>query len=153
MCLYCTSKVLAVCTAIRHLYRAHAHDTWWVSSPCKANTLHLPRPGMHYSGADTGGQQTPLTTGLHPNSKSSNSKHMSLYNCTQFTIINHCIAAYTPCIQQQHIVKLLSCDSRCREGLSITKTCTLSILLEQQRCMLQLHSRQPHNLRTIKTNK
>ena len=66
--LCCTSKVLAVCTAIRHLYRACACATLRVNSPCKVNTLHLPRPGMHYSGADTGGQQTPLTTGLHPNS-------------------------------------------------------------------------------------
>ena len=58
----------ASCTAVRHLYRARACATWRVNSPCKVNTLHLPRPGMHYSGADTGGQQTPLTTGLHPNS-------------------------------------------------------------------------------------
>ena len=99
MCLYCTSKVLAVCTAIRHLYRARACATWWVNSLCKVNTLHLPRPGMHYSGADTGGQQTPLTTGLYPNSKPSNYTYMSLYNCSQIRIVDHCIVAYTPCIQ------------------------------------------------------
>ena len=40
MCLCGTSKVLAVCTAIRHLYRACACATWRVNSPCKVNTLH-----------------------------------------------------------------------------------------------------------------
>ena len=99
MCLYCTSKVLAVCTAVRHLYRACACATWRVNSPCKANTLHLPRPGMHYSGADTGGQQTPLTTGLHPNSESSNYTYMSLYSYSQSRITDYHIAVYTPCIQ------------------------------------------------------
>ena len=50
-------------------------------------------------------------------------------------------------------MKLLSCDSGCSEDRSVTKTCTLTILLEQHRCMLQLHSRQPHVLRTVKTHK
>ena len=99
MWLLCTSKVLAVCTAIRHLYHACACDTWRVNSPSKANTLHLPYPGMHYSGADTGGQQTPLTTGLQPYSKPSNSTYMSLYNYSQSRKRDHCIGAYTPCIQ------------------------------------------------------
>ena len=40
MYLYCTSKVLAVCTAIQHLYRARACTMWRVNSPCKVNTLH-----------------------------------------------------------------------------------------------------------------
>ena len=39
MCLCGTSKVLAVCTGIRHLYCARACATWWVNSPCKVNTL------------------------------------------------------------------------------------------------------------------
>ena len=99
MCLYCTSKVLAVCTAIQHLYHACVCDAWRVNSPCKANTLYLPRHGMHYSRADTGGQHTPLTTGLHPNSKPSNYTYMSLYSYSQSRITDYHIAVYTPCIQ------------------------------------------------------
>ena len=39
MVVSCTSKVLAVCTVIRHLYRVRACATWRVNSPCKANIL------------------------------------------------------------------------------------------------------------------
>ena len=41
MVVSCTIKVLAVCTAVWHLYRACLGDTWWVNSPCKAYTSQV----------------------------------------------------------------------------------------------------------------
>ena len=60
---------------------------------------------------------------------------------------------YTSCIQQLHIAKLLSHDTRCSIDLSVTKASMLPILLIHLISMLQLLSRQPHVLRAVKTHK
>ena len=61
---------------VLHTYTCHMA---WVNSSCKVCTLHLPCPGMHYSGADAGGLQSSLTTGLHPSIKSSTYTYIPLY--------------------------------------------------------------------------
>ena len=55
---------------------AHAHARW------QPITLHLPRPGMHYSGADTRGQQAPLSTGQTRYTKPTAYQHTATYSHT-----------------------------------------------------------------------
>lgn len=125
-CIYsCMMSVAHTCT----------YQMAQVNSPCKVCTLNLPRPGMHYSGADTWGLQSPLTIGLHPGIKSSNYTYIPLYS-----YIKAFIRQLHICIYSMYTAIAHSKATRMQQSLatSIVQVCTLAILLEQLQCLIQL---------------
>ena len=102
---YC--KVLAVCTAVRHLYRARARATWRGSTAHARSTPYISPALVCTTQGQTQGAYSHHSLLGYTLASSQITTHTYVYTTTVKASNDSCIVAYTPCAPRWYIAKLL----------------------------------------------